>query len=65
MLTNSRLLELRNTGLRCQEQVASGSHSLLEGDYADLFELIVDGNARLDETDEYRTKTSLAFLLGK
>ena len=64
-ITNIRLMELRTTGLRCQEQVASGSFSLLEEDFADLFQLVVDGVANLDESDEYRTKTSLAFLLGK
>ena len=64
-ITNIRLMELRTTGLQCQAQVASGSFTLLQEDYADLFQLVVDGKARLDETDEYRTKTSLAFLLGK
>ena len=65
MLTHSRLLELRTTGLQCQHRVASGSFTILEEDFADLFQLVVDGNARLDEDAEYRTKTSLAFLLGK
>ena len=72
MLTNSRLLELRATGLACQEKVAQGGGkscnmggpTILEQDYADLFQFVVDGSARLDD-DDYRTKTSLAFLLGK
>jgi hypothetical protein len=60
MITNSRLLELRVTGLACQEKVDQaggkscnmGGPTNLERDYADLFQLVVD---------EYR----LAFLLGK
>lgn len=63
MITNSRLLELRVTGLACQEKVAQaggkscnmGGPTNLERDYADLFQLI------LDRPDKYR----LAFLLGK
>jgi len=65
MLTNSRLLELRATGLTCQTRAARGQATQLEQDFADLFQLVVDGSARLDDRDEYRTKTHLAFLLGK
>jgi len=65
MITNRRLLELRATGLLCQDRVASGDPTPLEQDFADLFELVVDGVADPGEPDEYRTKTHLAFLLGK
>jgi hypothetical protein len=66
MLTNSRLLELRATGLACQHRVASRTATLLEEDYADLFQLVLDWPERLARDDgDYRTKTSLAFLLGK
>ena len=66
MLTNSRLIELRAVGLACQEKVAHGGGkscnmggpTILERDFADLFQLVLDWPSLVDET-------SLAFLLGK
>lgn len=78
MLTNSRLIELRAAGLACQERVSTGLGSdgclrpptQLERDYADLFQLVLDVAPEADGYPDgypggYRTKTSLAFLLGK
>ena len=73
MLTNSRLLELRATGLACQKKVAHGGSCNMGGptdierDYADLFQLVLDWPSLADAyaDGDYRTKTSLAFLLGK
>lgn len=75
MLTNSRLLELRTVGLACQDKVAQGGGKScvlggptdLERAYADLFQLVLDWPSLADAyaDGDYRTKTSLAFLLGK
>jgi hypothetical protein len=75
VITNSRLIELRATGLACLDHIAAANPSdrkyldltveRLEQDYADLFQFVVDGQAQVDETVEYRTRTHLAFLLGK
>ena len=42
VMTNSRLLELRATGLACERSVIQGVATHLETEYADLYRLIQD-----------------------
>ena len=42
MITNTRLQELRTTGLLCQKICDTKKPTLLEKDYAELFQLCLD-----------------------
>ena len=62
MITNSRLLELRTTGLECQKRVDLGVATHLEKEYAELFQLIVSGGLPTSGND---MGSNINFLLGK
>lgn len=65
IVTNTRLIELRDTGRKCQEAVDAGNATKVAEDYAELFEIIQDHIVGNDEDGITKTFTSLSLLIGK
>jgi len=67
VITNTRLMELRGTGIMCQARVYLGTATLLERDYAELFQLVLDGvpTERLDSHARRVDNPHLSILIGK
>lgn len=62
MITNTRLMELRTTGLECQKSINKRPRQAtqLEKDYAELYQLVCDGLGT-----EFGMGVHSAFLFGK
>jgi len=71
MITNSRLLAIRATGIDCQTKVDTHVATHLEKDFAELFQICLDNlperNASLDGSKVNGSSAGphLNFLLGK
>jgi len=71
MITNSRLQELRATGIACQRRVDRNHANHLEKDYADLFQICLDNlpdqyvSQNGEKITDRTTGSHLFVLLGK
>ena len=67
MITNSRLLEIRATGISCQQRVDRGIASHLEKEFADLFQICTDKLSEygVPEPRPLKGVPDLNFLIGK